>query len=77
MKYHSDTREWEYDSEGKKIIWKSFFPEYPFEHSEYGIAFFILHIMLRKITISKSVQKIEQLSVGSLLYLIFKKQMKV
>ena len=40
MKYHSDTREWEYDSEGKKIIWKSFFPEYPFEHSEYGIAFF-------------------------------------
>lgn len=45
MKYHSDTREWEYDSEGKKIIWKSFFPEYPFEHSEYGIAFFLFSIL--------------------------------
>ena len=40
MEYHSDTREWEYGSENKKIIWKSFLPEFPFEHSDYGIAFF-------------------------------------
>ena len=40
MGYNSYTKEWKYYSEEKTIVWKSFFPEYTFDPSEFGIAFF-------------------------------------
>lgn len=40
MKFHSDTREWVYDSEERCVTWKSFFPEYQFDSSDFGIVFF-------------------------------------
>lgn len=40
MEYHSETQEWVYDSNERFVTWKSFFPEYQFDPSDFGIVFF-------------------------------------
>lgn len=40
MEYHTDTKEWSHIQDGMRVVWKSYFPEYPFNESEYGMKLF-------------------------------------